>query len=95
MAEGSGSFGEPYRYIKAIGEQKIGEQKIGEYTTVSTYAKYIFSVFENIGEENFGEWLTIRQIRQFFPLPKFSLVWYCSVLFLSLSSVSILVHPHA
>ena len=30
------------------------------------YHKYIFGVPVNIGEENFGEWLTICQIHQFF-----------------------------
>ena len=32
--------------------------------------------FENIGRENFGEWPAIRQIRQYFPTPKFSHVRY-------------------
>ena len=33
--------------------------------------KYIFGVSVNIGEENFGEWLTIRQIHQFSPTEYF------------------------
>ena len=36
--------------VKAIGKEKFGEQ-----ATVSVYAKYIFGVSVNIGEENFGE----------------------------------------
>ena len=39
----------------------------------------------SIGEENFGEWLTIRQIRQFFPLPKFSMYDMCHVALIYLS----------
>ena len=35
---------------------------------VSAYAIYIFHVSVNIGEENFGGWLTIRQ---FFPYQNF------------------------
>ena len=35
---------------------------------------YIFSVSVNIGKENFGEWLTIHQICQFFPAKIFSVV---------------------
>ena len=36
-----------------------------------SYALYVFRVSVNIGEENFGEWLMIRQIRQFFPYQNF------------------------
>ena len=38
--------------VKAIDEENFGEQAL-----VSAYAKYIFV---NIGEENFGVYLTIR-----------------------------------
>ena len=55
------------------------QEKIWWIATVSSYAIYVFHVFVNIGEENFGEWLTIRQNRQFFPLPKFSRVRYIRI----------------
>ena len=32
-----------------------GKEKFGKPATVSAYAKYIFSVSVNIGEENFGK----------------------------------------
>ena len=35
--------------VKAIGKENFGKQ-----ATVSAYAKYMFSVSVNIGEENFG-----------------------------------------
>ena len=44
-----------------------GKEKFGEYVIVHTYAMYIFRESVNISEECFGEWLTIRQICQFFP----------------------------
>ena len=37
---------------------------------------HVFRISVNIEEENFSEWLMIRQICQFFPLPKFSHVQY-------------------
>ena len=35
--------------------------------------KCVFRVSVNIGKENFGEWLTIHQIRQFLPYQNFSM----------------------
>ena len=52
--------------VKAIGEQKFGER-----ATVSAYVIYVFSVSMNVGEEYFGKWLKIHQIRQFFPCQNF------------------------
>ena len=37
--------------------------------------------FINIGGENFGELPTVRQIRQKFPPPKFSHVWYLTFIY--------------
>ena len=50
----------------------FGEEKIGE--SVGSLLKTL--AFINIGGENFGELPTVRQIRQNFPPPKFSHVWY-------------------
>ena len=70
------------------------EENFGEKATVSTYAIYIFYVSVNIGEANFGEWLTIWQIRQFFPYQNFPVysnyniinvnIYTCTVVTLSL-----------
>ena len=43
------------KFWQAIQVKAIGKEKFGEWATVSAYAKYIFSVSVNIGEENFGE----------------------------------------
>ena len=64
--------------VKAIGTEKFGKK-----ATVSAYAIYVFRVSVNIAKENFREWLTICLIRQFFPLPKFSCVWYFLLVALS------------
>ena len=47
--------------VKAIDEENFDKKQ------VSAYAIYIFHVYVNIGEENFGEWLIICQICRFFP----------------------------
>ena len=52
--------------VKAIGKEKFGKK-----ATVSAHTIYIFLVSVNIGEENFGEWVTICQICQFFPYQNF------------------------
>ena len=46
----------PYmgKFWQTIQVKPIGEEKFGKGATVSAYPKYIFGVFVNIGEENFG-----------------------------------------
>ena len=52
--------------VKAIGEEKLVNKQ------QSVHMPHTFSVLSvNVGEENFGEWLTICQIRQFFPYQNF------------------------
>ena len=54
------------------GSKVFGEEKFGE--SVGSLLKIL--AFINIGGENFGKLPTVRQIRQNFPPPNFSHVWY-------------------
>ena len=70
---GEEKFGESVgSLLKTLAFINIGEEKFGE--SVGSLLKIL--AFINIGGENFGESPTVRQIRQNFPPPKFSHVWY-------------------
>ena len=48
------------------------------YKDIKIYAAYSYFIkVENFGQENFGESLVIRQIRQNILPPKFCIVRYC------------------
>ena len=57
--------------VKAIGKENLANKQQSVHD-----ATYIFHVSVNIGEEIFGEWVTIHLVHQFFPLSKFSCVQY-------------------
>ena len=57
--------------VKAIGEENLANKLQSMHMPLLC----VFHVSVNIGEENFGEWLMICQIRRF-PLPKFSRIQY-------------------
>ena len=63
------------KFWRINGSKVFGEEKFGE--SVGSLLKTL--AFINIGGENFGELPTVRQIRQNFPPPKFSHVWYNKV----------------
>ena len=60
-----GKFWQPIQ-VKAIGEEKFGEQ-----AKISAYAKSVFDVSVDNGEEYFGKWLMIRRIHKVFPHQNF------------------------
>ena len=69
----------------------IGKEKFGEYATVSTYAKYVFGVSVNIGEENFGEYVAHDSLNSpiFYPTKTFP----CSyIIFLRISRLVVVNH---
>ena len=47
----------PYtgKFWRTIQVKAIGKENFGEDAKVSAYAKYIFTVYVNIGRENFGK----------------------------------------
>ena len=53
------------KFWRTMQMKAIGKEKFGKQAAVSAYFIYVYHVSVNIGEENFGERLTIHQICQF------------------------------
>ena len=65
------------KFWRINGSKVFGEEKFGK--SFGSLLKTLGFINIYIGGENFGELPTVRLIRQNFPPPKFSHVWYYAI----------------